>query len=162
MSNWTQAEADRINAKNSRKEPKAPLTVHTQGQRGKAGGKGRKAAKAKGISESQLQQSFFKWFRAQYPDKYWQCFAIPNGGLRNEIVAAKMKREGVVSGVWDVLILNEGYGSSKGLFIEFKVGYNKLTQNQEDFRRQNDNNYDFRVCYSLETAIEAVTEYFNH
>lgn len=161
MSNWTQSDIDRINAKSSRNASKKVATVQTQGEGRKTGGKGKKNSKAKGISESHLQQSFFKWFRAQYPDKYWQCFAIPNGGLRNKIVAARLKKEGAVSGVWDVLILNEGYGSSKGLFIEFKVGYNKLTQNQEDFRRQNDNNYDFRVCYSLETAIEAVNNYLN-
>lgn len=161
MSNWTQAEADRVNAKNSHKEPKASLTVQTQGQRGKTGGKGKKVAKAKGISESQLQQSFFKWFRSQYPDKYWQCFAIPNGGLRNKIVAARLKKEGAVSGVWDVLIAlpSAKYMNRSGLWIEFKVGYNKLTDNQKEFRAANEKHYDFAVCYTLEAAIKATNEY---
>lgn len=39
MSNWTQAEADRVNAKNSRNKPTNPQAVATQGEGRKSGGK---------------------------------------------------------------------------------------------------------------------------
>lgn len=126
------------------------------------GRKGQKKANKPKISESQLQASFFQWFRLQYPHRYWQCFAIPNGGLRNKVVAAKLKREGCVSGVWDVLLLNNSsFDTTKGLFIEFKVGYNKLTENQEKFRKEN-YYYDFAVCYTLEEAVKVVNDYLSY
>lgn len=112
-------------------------------------------------SEHKLQAAFFKWFRLQYPDKYWNCFAIPNGGKRDVKTGAMLKSEGAVSGVWDVLILNNSYeDSSKGLFIEFKTGKNKLTDNQKAFQSANFH-YDFVVCYTLEDAVEAVKSYLN-
>lgn len=39
---------------------------------------------------------------AQFP-KIWY-FAVPNGGQRNKIVAAKLKQEGVKSGVPDIYV----------------------------------------------------------
>jgi hypothetical protein len=46
-------------------------------------------------------------------------FAIPNGGERNVIVAARLKAEGVRAGVPDLFL---AYGTDKfnGLFIEMK------------------------------------------
>lgn len=46
-------------------------------------------------------------------------FAIPNGGERNVIVAARLKAEGVRSGVPD-LFLAFGNAGFNGLFIEMK------------------------------------------
>lgn len=118
----------------------------------------KKANKPK-ISESQLQASFFAWFRRQYPYKTYECFSIPNGGKRDVITGARMKKEGAVAGVWDVLLLNNGTcGTSKGLFIEFKVKPNKLTDNQIAFQKAN-YYYDFEVCYTLDEAVKAVNDY---
>lgn len=118
-----------------------------------------KANKPK-ISESQLQASFFKWFRLQYPQFYFNCFAIPNGGLRNKIVAAKLKREGATSGVWDVFLSVPNRGQN-GMWIEFKVGYNKLTENQQDFKDAQFTGYRFEVCHTLDEAVKAVKSYFS-
>lgn len=46
-------------------------------------------------------------------------YAIPNGGLRNKITGAILKREGVKAGVPDLHILGARHGYS-GLFLEMK------------------------------------------
>lgn len=82
------------------------------------------------ISEHQLQCLCVQWFRIKYPKRL--IFAIPNGGLRNDRVAFKLKREGVTPGVPD-LFVPEPTSTHSGLFVELKVGYNKVKKggNQE-------------------------------
>jgi len=80
------------------------------------------------MSEHDLQCNFFAWAALQackYPDLS-KMFAIPNGGLRNVIVASKLKREGVKAGIPDVF-LPVARGGFIGCWIEFKVRPNKRT-----------------------------------
>jgi len=88
-------------------------------------------------SERQIQESFFTYVREYsilYP-KFATIFAIPNGGRREKIDAILMRRGGVLSGVWDVQV---PYPSSNSrntkMWIEFKYGKNKLTDNQILFK----------------------------
>lgn len=53
-------------------------------------------------SEHEEQVLFVQWFRRQFPGV--MIFAIPNGGLRGKIAAAKLKAEGVTAGVPDLYI----------------------------------------------------------
>lgn len=53
-------------------------------------------------TEHTEQVTLLQWFRIQH--KNVLIFAIPNGGLRNVIVAQKLKAEGVVKGVPDLFI----------------------------------------------------------
>ena len=53
-------------------------------------------------SEHEEQVLFVQWFRRQFPRV--MIFAIPNGGLRGKIAAAKLKAEGVTAGVPDLYI----------------------------------------------------------
>ncbi len=59
-------------------------------------------------------------------------FAIPNGGSRNKIEAAKMKASGVKAGVWDLMlpIARQGFN---GLWVEMKHGKNGLTDKQQEW-----------------------------
>lgn len=61
------------------------------------------------------QVQFVQWFRLAYP----QCFifAIPNGEYRAMTVAKRLKAEGVVPGVPDLMILTP---SGKSIFVEMK------------------------------------------
>ena len=52
------------------------------------------------MSEHDEQYKLFLWTRYR-PELKWM-FAIPNGGIRDRITAARMKQEGVKSGVWDI------------------------------------------------------------
>lgn len=112
-------------------------------------------------TEHKIQSDFVKAFRYLYPEFKNILFAIPNGGQRNVIVAAKLKQEGVLSGVPDVFFAKSN-GIKNGLFIEFKAGKNKLTENQEtiikDLRK-----FGFKViiCYSCNEALNEVENYLN-
>lgn len=78
--------------------------------------------------ESRLQQACVRWFDLQYPQRSKLLFAVPNGGSRNEIEAAKMKREGVRAGVSDLIFLTP---SGTPIFLEFKTIKGKQSENQK-------------------------------
>ena len=78
--------------------------------------------------EGPIQSAFMQWFDLQYPRLL--AYAIPNGGKRNKIVAAKLKRQGVKAGIPDVFIASPApYYNLRllrtslycGLYIEFKT-----------------------------------------
>ena len=61
------------------------------------------------------------------------AFAIPNGGARNAITGAMLKREGVKKGVFDVFI-GWARNGKHGLFLEFKKQKGgTVTPEQEQF-----------------------------
>ena len=78
-----------------------------------------------------MQVALFKWaaIAAGQEPRLHMLFAIGNGGKRNVIVAAKMKAEGVRSGVPDVC-LPVPCGGYHGLWLELKVGKNKPSAEQ--------------------------------
>ena len=81
-------------------------------------------------TEHDLQCDCVQLFREKHPDLALLLFAIPNGGQRHLSVAAKLKAEGVLSGVPD-LFLALPSGEFHGLWLELKVGKNKLTDTQK-------------------------------
>jgi hypothetical protein len=83
--------------------------------------------------EHDQQAAFFRWVWLRFPKWHQLIFAVPNGGHMNAITAARLRAEGVTSGVWDVCVLLPGMGYH-GAFIEFKAGANKLTPEQVAFR----------------------------
>lgn len=77
-------------------------------------------------TEHQEQVEFVSWFRKNRPDI--RILAVPNGGLRNRIVAAKLKAEGVSAGVPDLFI--PGYR----LWVEMKREKGcAVSSNQKDW-----------------------------
>ena len=113
--------------------------------------------------EDQLQSACVKWFRYQYPGVV--IFAIPNGGSRNAIEAAKLKRTGTLAGVADLFILRVNYDGDfqtgyYGLFIELKVGKNKQTTAQFDFMVDAQvAGYQYSICRSVDEFMKVVNEY---
>lgn len=114
---------------------------------------------ARSEAEHQHQVAFVRWARLntnRFPAL--RCLhAIPNGGARHIKVAAKMKAEGTLRGVLDMqLPLPNAH--CVGLWIEFKVGRNKLTPDQEWFAEvMRLAGHRVAVCYSWLDAV-AVTE----
>ena len=118
--------------------------------------------------EDKLQEACVKWFRYQYPDVV--IFAIPNGGSRNPIEAAKLKRTGTLAGVADLFVMYPKfdqyapvgwqYASQLGLFIELKVGKNKQTELQRKFQKEAEQaGYTYKVCRSFDEFKWMVEDY---
>lgn len=87
-------------------------------------------------------------------------FAIPNGGLRNQIVARKMKAEGVRAGVPD-LFLAVPAGPYSGLFLEMKKTHGgKVSCAQIAIMSLlNAQGYRTIVCHGWSEAREAIKAY---
>ena len=103
--------------------------------------------------ESNLQSACVRWFRLQYPNLV--IYAVPNGGSRNVREAQRLKAEGVLAGVADlVIMLSQG----KSLYIEMKVKGNCQTDNQKDFQQKVEAlGYKYYVCYSFD-EFKAIIE----
>ncbi len=118
--------------------------------------------------EDKLQEACIKYFRYQYPDI--TVFSIPNGGSRNAIEAAKLKRTGTLAGVADLFVMYPKIPPSCyfsitanaycGLFIELKVGKNQQTTAQIEFMENAQKaGYDYHVCHSIDEFMQIVNEY---
>jgi len=118
-------------------------------------------------NESAAQIELFKLIRlrAKTSAKWNSIFAIPNGGLRNKTVAAKMQAEGAKAGVWDIFVPIQTE-TRAGLFIEMKHGKNKTTAAQTEFLHTLSEanigfkSYEWRICYNHKEAYDAICDYF--
>jgi hypothetical protein len=86
-------------------------------------------------------------------------YAVPNGGDRNKVVAAKMKAEGVRPGVPDYALPFPAQGFH-GLYIELKsrTGYASREQ-REWLERLRANGYRAEVCRGWEAAWWLLCDY---
>lgn len=88
-------------------------------------------------------------------------FAVPNGGKRDAIEAAKLKRAGVKPGVPDML-LPVARGGYIGLAIEMKTWPNKPTDLQAEWLDAlAGERWRCRVCYSATAAIDVILAYIS-
>lgn len=102
--------------------------------------------------ESALQTACVKWFRLQYPDLV--IYAVPNGGSRNVREAQRLKAEGVLAGVADLVVL---LPKGKSLYIEMKVKGNRQTENQKAFQDKAITlGHTYAVCYSFEEFQQVI------
>lgn len=82
------------------------------------------------MSEDQLQSKFYQYVWNNYPQLRRCIWAVPNGGLRDKVTAAKLKATGMLKGVWDLHIFYRG----QFYIIETKIGNNQLTPEQIEWR----------------------------
>lgn len=115
-------------------------------------------------SEHQEQSAVITWWghvhkRYGLPEK--ALFAIPNGGARDIITGAKLKREGVRKGVLDLelVVASKGY---HGLFLEMKVGDNKPSPDQKEYIEYlTQAGYKATVHWSSHSAIAEISDYLS-
>ncbi len=136
---------------------------------------------ARNEREHQEQVALFQWINlmATQDPRFLCIFAIPNGGQRNVLVAAKLKAEGVRAGVPDLFVAVPSikgldfFGLQEtqsvhgvthyyhGLFIEMKVKPNTVKREQKEWlSRLAAQGYKTMVCWSWSEAQEAINEHF--
>lgn len=110
--------------------------------------------------EHRLQCQCVRWFALQYPKLRGRLFAVPNGGKRDVTTAAKLKAEGVVAGVADLILLvrNSKYGA---LLIEMKTRTGRQSDSQKEWQKIVGGDYKYVVCRSVEDFINKVNSYLN-
>lgn len=112
--------------------------------------------------EHRIQCACVKWFRLQYPHLAKNLFAIPNGGWRNEVVAAKLKAEGVVAGVLDLCLL-VARGDSHALFLECKTETGRLSSSQKEWiEKAKKQGYRCVMFRSLDDFMTIVNNYLHN
>lgn len=111
--------------------------------------------------EADQQRKLFQWttfIRVEHPE-IDLMFHIPNGGSRNKLEAANLKKQGVKAGVPD-LFLPVSRGGYHGLFIKLKYGKNKPTEKQTEWLTNlNEQGYAVAVCYGCDEASEKILKY---
>ena len=112
-------------------------------------------------SEATEQERVINWARFYAKDfpELDLLHHIPNGGSRNQLEAANLKRQGVKAGVPD-LCLPVARNGKHGLYVEMKWQNNKTTEKQdwwlEQLRQQG---YETAVCWSAEEAMDTIAGY---
>jgi len=111
--------------------------------------------------ESGHQEALFSWAAYQQgrmPELEY-LHHVPNGGSRNTLEAANLKRQGVKAGVPD-LCLPVARNGFHGLYIEMKYGKNKTTENQKEWLEElTAQGYFTAVCYGAEEAERIIARY---
>ena len=113
--------------------------------------------------EHRIQCACVRWFSLQYPRLHGRLFAVPNGGRRDATTAAKLKAEGVVAGVADLILLksNRDYGA---LLIEMKTRKGRQRDSQKQWENTvcADSEYKYVVCRSFDDFKREVDDYLKN
>lgn len=110
--------------------------------------------------EHRLQTACVRWFRLTHPAIAHALFAVPNGGRRDAVTGARLKAEGVLAGVADLILLrsNARHGA---LLIELKTPRGRQSPAQRDWQRRitAGGEYKYAVIRTLDEFRREVTEY---
>mgnify|MGYP006976665890 CR=1 FL=1 len=86
-------------------------------------------------------------------------FAVPNGGKRDKMTAARLKEEGQLAGFADLILLKRK-GECGALLLEAKVKGNYQQGVQREWQRLIEaDGYIYRVFHSLEEFIDIINNY---
>lgn len=117
--------------------------------------------------EHRLQVACVRWFRLQYPEYANLLFAVPNGGRRDAITGARLKDEGVLAGVSDLILLKDSIVRSgeeiccwNGLCIEMKTPTGRQTASQKEWGKAVTlQGYCYKVVRSIDEFISLIRNY---
>lgn len=118
--------------------------------------------------EHDLQCACVKWFAYAHPELKGLLFAVPNGGARSKATAGRLKAEGVVAGVADLILLVPAKfrvnayleGIFPALCIEMKTENGVQREAQKEWQRKvEEKGYKYAVCRSLDQFIETIENY---
>lgn len=131
--------------------------------------------------EHNIQCACVRWFNYQWPEYRGLLFAVPNGGARSKATAGKLKAEGVVAGVADLILLvprntnpkKTPYGEIcieidgqipeiwyHALCIEMKTEKGRQSPEQKEWQAKVEGEgYGYAVCHSLDEFMAVVNGY---
>lgn len=121
--------------------------------------------------EHNLQAACVRWFNLQWPQYRGLLFAIPNGGARSKATAGKLKAEGVVAGVSDLILMKPHFRQgvyfsdmipldSYALCIEMKTAKGRQSPEQKEWQKKVEEfGYKYAVCRSLDEFMAVVNGY---
>ena len=109
--------------------------------------------------EHRIQSACVRAFRYKYPQFRHNLFAVPNGGRRDKVTGAKLKAEGALAGVSDLILLksNSKYGA---LLIEMKTPTGRQQESQKEWERLiSQDGYKYVICRSVDNFLSEVEQY---
>lgn len=113
-------------------------------------------------AEDRLQSACITWFRLQYPHLRMLLFAVPNGGSRNKIEAAKLKATGVTPGVADLIFLLPRQGFNN-LLIEMKTPTGTQSPDQKDWQKVAESaGSKYVVCRTVDDFMQTINQYLEN
>lgn len=120
----------------------------------------RKQRKRPGDEEHRIQCECVRYFHLCYPHLRGRLFAVPNGGRRDAATAGKLKAEGVVAGVSDLVLLkpNREFGA---LLIEMKRKGGRQSESQKQWEKiiTADGEYKYVQCFGFDDFKREVDNY---
>ena len=123
----------------------------------------KKIRKPQGNEEHCIQCECVRWFSEHHPELKGRLFAVPNGGRRDAVTASRLKDEGVVAGVADLMLMvtNHYYCA---LLVEMKTEKGRQSESQKEWERiiTSGNEYKYVVCRSLDDFMKEINEYLNN
>lgn len=100
-------------------------------------------------TEFELQAAIVQHLRLrQRPKTFW--FAVPNGEYRSKTTARRLKRQGVVRGAPDLVILCEG--TAYGLELKTEIGHASADQRSVS-KQWADAGGHYFIAYGLDSAL---------
>lgn len=112
-------------------------------------------------TEHEIQKAYFEWASYQRFEGIELLHATPNGGMRHPAVAAKLKAEGVKTGVPDVS-WPVARGGFIGMAIEFKSdGGNPSKEQRDRINALQREGWCVTLCWSWESAARFTQGYAN-
>lgn len=112
--------------------------------------------------EHRIQCECVRAFRYKYPKLRHNLFAVPNGGRRDKVTGAKLKAEGALAGVADLILLKSN-GKYGALLIEMKTPTGRQQESQKEWERLiSQDGYKYVICRSVSEFINEVEEYLNN
>lgn len=111
------------------------------------------------MNEHNIQRLVVAWFRDRFPDLAPVFFAIPSGGKRDKVTAARLKAEGALPGVPD-LMLAVPCGGKAGLFLELKTATGHPSKAQRERQAAlKAQGYAVEVAKGYEAAKDVIANY---
>ena len=111
--------------------------------------------------EHRLQSACVRWFRIKFPQMAHNLFAVPNGGRRDKATGGRLKAEGVLAGVADLILLKAN-ANYHGLLIEMKTKSGRQSDSQKEWQRLiEQDGYKYTVCRSLDEFQMEVSLYLD-